>query len=138
MTTIACDGKSMASDGQGDVADTIVVRTRCKIERLADGSLLGFAGNGHDGALLAAFLSDETAKPPKLDECAALRLFPDGSLHYISEPGRHIAVDPPCAIGSGMQFALGAMEAGSSPKEAVEIACRRDPFSGGKIAVLSP
>jgi hypothetical protein len=31
MTTIACDGKSMASDGQGDVADTIVVRTRCKI-----------------------------------------------------------------------------------------------------------
>lgn len=30
------------------------------------------------------------------------------------------------AVGSGYQFALGAMEAGKSPTEAVRIACRRD------------
>jgi ATP-dependent protease HslVU (ClpYQ) peptidase subunit len=60
----------------------------------------------------------------------------------IATDGRSMAadgqsIDPPFAIGSGMDFALGAMDAGKSPAEAVEIACRRDPHSGGEVTSLS-
>jgi len=37
------------------------------------------------------------------------------------------------ASGSGMEFALGAMEAGASAKEAVKIACKYDIRSGGRV-----
>lgn len=37
------------------------------------------------------------------------------------------------AIGSGAQYAIGAMDAGSSAIEAVEIASHRDPGTGGRI-----
>jgi ATP-dependent protease HslVU (ClpYQ) peptidase subunit len=36
------------------------------------------------------------------------------------------------AIGSGAAFAMGAMDAGATAKEAVKIACR-DVYTGGKI-----
>ena len=38
----------------------------------------------------------------------------------------------PYAIGSGSEYALGAMDAGATAKEAVKIACR-DVFTGGVI-----
>jgi ATP-dependent protease HslVU (ClpYQ) peptidase subunit len=34
------------------------------------------------------------------------------------------------AIGSGMQFAIAAMEAGKTPYEAVKIASKHDPHTG--------
>lgn len=135
MTTIATDGKTMAGDGQGDISDTVVAFTRPKVRRLSDGSLFGLSGNGHDADALAAWLIDG-GKPPKLGETMALRLMLNGTLQYINEECRPIEIDLPAAIGSGMHLALGAMEAGASPKQAVEVACRRDPFSGGKITAL--
>jgi ATP-dependent protease HslVU (ClpYQ) peptidase subunit len=42
----------------------------------------------------------------------------------------------PAAIGSGSLLALGAMEAGVSPEQAVGIAAKRDIGTGGKITVL--
>jgi ATP-dependent protease HslVU (ClpYQ) peptidase subunit len=41
--------------------------------------------------------------------------------------------DPFWAIGSGAKIALGAMEYGASAVEAVDIACKFDPYTGGKI-----
>lgn len=40
-------------------------------------------------------------------------------------------------IGSGAEFALGAMEAGAGPESAVEIAIRRDVYSGGAIQTIN-
>jgi ATP-dependent protease HslVU (ClpYQ) peptidase subunit len=37
------------------------------------------------------------------------------------------------AIGSGEEYAIGAMDAGLSAKDAVKIACNRDIYSGGRI-----
>lgn len=39
----------------------------------------------------------------------------------------------PFAMGTGESFAMGAMDAGASPEEAVRIAAARDPFTGGAI-----
>lgn len=44
-----------------------------------------------------------------------------------------IPLVPPYAIGSGRDFAMGAMLAGASARQAVEIACARDIYSGGAI-----
>jgi len=42
-------------------------------------------------------------------------------------------LDVPYAIGSGMDFAIGAMDMGASAKEAVQVASKRDIYTGGKI-----
>jgi hypothetical protein len=42
-------------------------------------------------------------------------------------------VDHPRAIGSGSDHALTAMDMGATAKEAVKMAMKRDPFTGGKI-----
>ncbi len=39
----------------------------------------------------------------------------------------------PFAIGSGRDFALAAMDMGATAKEAVEVAARRDVYTGGTI-----
>lgn len=41
------------------------------------------------------------------------------------------------SIGSGYAFALGAMDMGASPREAIEVAATRDPNTGGKIRELT-
>jgi hypothetical protein len=46
------------------------------------------------------------------------------------------SVRPPCAIGSGMDFALAAMACGKTAAEAVEIAARFDPNTGGRVDVI--
>lgn len=40
------------------------------------------------------------------------------------------------AIGSGSKLAMGAMEAGASAQKAVEIACRRDPYTALPIVTM--
>ncbi len=40
------------------------------------------------------------------------------------------------AIGTGAQFALGALDAGATPLQAVEIACNRDEKSGGRLRTI--
>lgn len=74
---------------------------------------------------------------PKIKDTAALRLMPDGKLFYVNESLEPVEVGAPCAVGSGMDFAIGAMEHGATPEEAVGIASKRDPGTGGTITVLS-
>jgi ATP-dependent HslUV protease subunit HslV len=115
--------------------DTIVASNRPKVRRLPDGSLFGMAGRSIDGDVLAAWLV-EGGKKPKVESLSALRLLPNGTLHYISEVCDPVEIDAPCAVGSGGDFAIGALDAGLSAEEAVAIAMKRDPGTGGKITVL--
>lgn len=50
----------------------------------------------------------------------------DGQIQLINHWGYY-------AWGSGVEFAMGALAHGATAIEAVEIAIRHDPFSGGKI-----
>lgn len=41
------------------------------------------------------------------------------------------------AVGSGMFLAIGAMELGANPEQAVKVACKYDLYCGGKITKLT-
>jgi ATP-dependent protease HslVU (ClpYQ) peptidase subunit len=41
------------------------------------------------------------------------------------------------AVGSGSDFALGALAAGATPQEAVKIATQLDAYTGGKVRVVN-
>jgi ATP-dependent protease HslVU (ClpYQ) peptidase subunit len=125
----------MAGDGQAEAINSIIASARVKVKRLPDGSLFGMAGEGHASDLVERWLIDG-GKKPVVKEMSALHLMADGRLYYFSENCEPVEIEPPCAVGSGMEFAIGAMEAGATPKQAVEIAARRDPGTGGKITVL--
>lgn len=135
MTTIATDGKSMAGDGRGVACGTIISAQGLKVGRLSDGSLFGMAGAKEDRVPVVEWL-ENGGKKPKVQRLSALHLRADGSLWYFNELLNPSGADLPCAVGSGMDLAIGAMEAGASPEMAVEIAARRDPDTGGTITVL--
>lgn len=135
MTTIATDGKTMAADGQAEVSGSILTSDSVKVVRLPDGSLFGSAGRRIDRPKAVAYMVDG-GKKPKLVDFQALHLKVDGSLWYLNEELEPTRVNVPCAVGSGMDFALGAMDFGASPEEALAVAIERDPSSGGLISVL--
>ena len=137
MTTIACDGHWMAGDGQAEAQGTILATNRRKVVRLSDGSLFGSSGRSIDGDAVAKWLIDGGKRPKVLTGWCALRLHGGGRLEYLTQDLEPVSIDVPAAVGSGMDFALGAMLAGATPKQAVEIAAQRDIGTGGTITVLS-
>lgn len=138
MTTIATDGESMAGDGMAvDHCETIVNMNRRKVFKLADGRIIGGAGNSFDVAAWREWLEGGKAGdcPIQSEQFGGLILNRDGAVLWVDYKGRETEVPPPSAIGSGQDFAIGAMEAGAAPDIAVAIAAKRDPHSGGDIVV---
>lgn len=125
----------MAGDGIVVTASDMIVETHVsKIVRLKDGRILGVAGRRSDLVVLAEWL--EAGMPmerPKFDSDAVV-IGPDGAF-YIDERLHPLPSAVPTALGSGRRHALTAMDMGASPKTAVEMAARRDPFTGGSITV---
>lgn len=138
MTTIATDGKSMAGDGQvQDHCDMIVATDRHKVFRLSDGRIVGAAGNSADAHAWCKWLDNNKDGPCPIqsEQFAGLILQCDGSVLWVDHKGREELTPTPCAIGSGQEIAIGAMDAGATPDQAVAIACKRDIYSGGTIRV---
>jgi ATP-dependent protease HslVU (ClpYQ) peptidase subunit len=136
MTTIATDGKSMAGDGARFRNDTAVAFNAAKVTRLRDGSILGCSGATVDCEALRAWLDEGgEGDRPKAESLTALWLRTPADVRHFSERGPHIEVELPAAVGTGSDLALGAMLAGVSPHQAVEIAKSRDVYTGGKITV---
>jgi ATP-dependent protease HslVU (ClpYQ) peptidase subunit len=139
VTTIATDGKTLAADGLVTDQETIVSTNASKVRRLPSGDVVGVAGKLVDTITFARWLKDgERGKPDVWDKSEALLLRADGAVFWIDSDGHFAEAPRIAAIGSGAVFALAAMDAGAGPKEAVEIACRRDIHSGGTIIVMEP
>lgn len=60
----------------------------------------------------------------------------DGLTYYTDNVPYPLAVLPPFAIGSGADYAMGAMRHGASPRQAAEIACELCISCGGPVQVL--
>lgn len=100
------------------------------------GSLFGIAGVTTKAMKVVDWLAagcPDGAKPDTDDEFAILQLTHDGIWFWDSALRPIKFGTPYAAIGSGADFALGAMLAGKSPKQAVEIACKLDEGSGPPI-----
>lgn len=133
MTTIATDGFSIAADGMTQHRSTVISTSSRKLHRLPDRSAVG--GAGDVGRIKAAISALSEGRPLPTGEYSLLRLEASGRvlIYDGASPDQPVDVPAPAAIGSGMDLALGALEVGASPREAIAIAKRRDPHTGGTI-----
>lgn len=140
MTVIVTDGHLMACDGLIEDNQTIVSTIAKKIDRLSDGSLVGTAGDCLVGDLIVKWINTSPRKRgeyPGDGQTRALHLMPNGVLHlYCREcKGNPLPVDPPYAIGSGMDYALAALDMGGTVSQAVAVAIKRNAYCGGDIQI---
>ena len=83
------------------------------------------------------FLDGEEGDPPVEDETKALVIDPRGKVEMFEADGTIEWRAPYLAIGSGKEFALGAMFMGATAQEAVRAAMQFDPYSGGRVMTLT-
>jgi hypothetical protein len=132
MSVVAYKDGVMAGDSRGWAGRYKASPGRKrKIHRLKDGSLLGVSSSqvgmaDKFAAWMKAGGDPDAWKGGRPDTLSALLVRPNGDL-FVAEDG--IDWTGPMkgtrmyAIGSGSDFALGAMVAGKTAKEAVKIAC---------------
>jgi 20S proteasome alpha/beta subunit len=66
----------------------------------------------------------------------ALALTARGIMVYEYSPEPYLISDKFCAIGSGAQAALAVMHMGYTTREAVKVAAKIDPYTGGRVRTL--
>jgi hypothetical protein len=142
MTTIATDGRTIAADG--------LRRTGwgCKMDMTVEkihvryGRIYALAGSY---ALVTPAIEwhHKGADPHDLPRCekddgwSLMVLERDGSIATYNNQAPYPEKQSfPFIMGSGCDYALGAMDHGATPEEAVRIACRRDESTGGEIQVI--
>jgi hypothetical protein len=134
MTTVAYDGQTLATDRQS--CGSYKTRSK-KMWRLSNGDL--FAGAGVIEQILAvrAWLEEGGAKPDGLVEFVGILVDQNGRAYRLEEKLiRDPILEHHHAVGSGAPFAITAMHLGKSAREAVLIAARFDPRTGGGVDVL--
>lgn len=132
MTTIATDGKSMAGDSLTSGSNTIL-RFAPKVLKAPDGRIFGCCGLVTDCLKFQAWMLNGGDQPELTDDFDALILNTDGTVDWIDKNYTPVRYMVPHAIGSGSEYALGAMFMGADPAKAVEIAMIRDLSTGGDI-----
>ncbi|HEX8577982.1 MAG TPA: hypothetical protein VF655_00120 [Allosphingosinicella sp.] len=137
MTTIACTSAGMAGDGRIMRGSIIAAESAVKVHRLEDGTLVGCAGQTLDSMAFRDWLAggEEGKRPKASSPFGALVFKPDETLWYYADGSSGAIVDTPMAIGSGSELAMGAMLAGADAEQAVKVAARVDPYTGGRITV---
>lgn len=146
MTVVAWDGRTLAADRRLDWAGTLYAGS--KLLRFPDGRLVGHAGNRTLALELVGWIrrGARRGRRPRPDDdvqatCSVLVVQLDGSALIWTEswdaPVHELAAGEPCALGSGREFALGAIEAGADAVRAVEIAIARCEGCGDGIDTLT-
>ncbi len=139
MTVIAWDGTTLAADKLSNYRG--IRGTVTKIWRLSDGRLFG--GSGDFGAVIG--LKDHLDKGAPLpvsqsdkdDWALAMLVERDGGVYIYERWANRFRIENPFyAIGSGAEYAMGAMGAGVSAARAVEIASERCTTCGGGVDIL--
>jgi hypothetical protein len=150
MTTCLYDRrtKTIVADTQNTDASGYIYRTN-KIERLKNGSY--FLGSGHcftigQCRIWAENDFAETSRPDfgvflsDTDEYGfcCLVISPDGKEVTLvdNEMQPSTVKDKYISVGSGASYAIGAMDAGADPIQAVKIACKRDGSTSEPIDVV--
>jgi hypothetical protein len=139
LTTIAVNRKQIAADRQANHSGGLKFKVRTKLYSFDNPMFykrtfhVGLAGNIDIFPPILEYFADPTKyeKPPKIKGGEGIILSADGKIWTFSNPSLWLYVDQSYyAIGSGMNFAMGAMAAGSTPYEAVKYAEKLDPQSG--------
>ena len=133
MTTIALDADAIAADSQltldesyrASARETKILKKGRKIYACAGTPIISELIDWHEGKI----------KNDDLPACAWELLVYTGKewRSYDSDFLSGIVAHPPYAIGSGAKFALGAMLAGATAVQAVNIASQLDIYTSGPI-----
>lgn len=137
MTTIATDGRTMAGDGLVTGNGIKHMQSNIKVHKLPCGTLVGLSGCTYVQQEALEFVAGDRDTLDAGDDFEALILYPDGTCEAMDGKGRRYQQSVPAVTGSGGAIALGAMAAGATPREAVEIATRYDTTTGGEIIELA-
>lgn len=140
MTCICWDGHQLAADRRSAGNGPICIVT--KIRRGSDGRLVGAAGNTSAcQALMAWIAAGEQGEPPLPIESdkwtEMLMIAGDGGIWIWGDHGRFQIHNTQIAIGSGAQYALGAMACGKTAAEAIAIAALYDHCTGADADTLT-
>lgn len=133
MTTIAFDGRFLASDGRELYSDMIVSDRTKKVFFLEKKRMyVAVAGaSRYVSEILLAIESDDASHLPDDLDCDILVIGED-LIPLLGETLSDLTpVAFPIAIGSGAQVAIGAMLHGANAIEAISYAAKIDPGSGG-------
>lgn len=139
MSVVAWDGRTLATDRQATNAG--MIREAAKSRELAPGHVIAWTGEQMQGLVLAQWYTggavvslwpafQRTERWTRLVVASEGRLF-----EYEQEPYLEEIVEPFFAFGAGRDFAMGALAAGASARQAVEIACRWSDSCGLGIDV---
>jgi hypothetical protein len=142
MTTIALRDGIMAADSRAYSGDRRPMGFKQKVFRLPDGSLFGATSSqpGLADMIRRAWIEFGQYDKNLPDEMAGQALIAklDGSIYYYA--GWKSFVGPLdgdyFAIGSGEDYAVGAMAMGASATKAIEVASIHDVFTDGPIRSL--
>lgn len=93
---------------------------------------IGFAGDAGTIGDYVRWLYTQDGKPPRTGNRIEMLMLNNRREIYYSHNGVNwLNINEPfCAIGSGMHFALGALQTGATPLEAVKAASKLDPATG--------
>ncbi len=153
MTTIAYRDKTMCSDSQATRGDFIDNLSTTKIFEAGEGILIGISGSALDALEFVEWFKDtleasnvqeqnpyvSVLPPEKLvnENFHCLVAYPDDTVYEFFGCEKVMeCAESYAAVGSGMFYAMSAMDAGASAEEAVGVAIKRDVFSGGDIQVF--
>lgn len=151
MTTIVFRDGIIAADNQVTSEGGTRLGTRAKLLRIGDG-VFGFAGDVNAveraSTYLRALYGQSRGFAALFGHIPHRPDLPEGSVTVIEVSRRGVRMygaslfpepiaGPYFAIGSGRDFALGALAMGATAAEAVRAAIQFDVYSGGPIQALS-
>lgn len=133
MTTICYRDGVMAADSRAYCGDKMPVGSKVKISRLKNGTLIGVSSTEVGaGEMVRKWVEDGMSEDEDLPEAFTLLMAkPDGSV-FLAEGSTMLSGPLRAdffAIGSGEQFAYGAMMMGADAIEAAEVGAKADVWS---------
>lgn len=141
MTTIAANKTSIACDLMMTHSSGLALKSSSKVLEVpghlaqemfgVKKALIGFAGSTEEWGNVVNFIAmGGEGKLPRLRHTELLMLNPEGLWHSVSLSNWTKVNDPYFSIGSGMQYAMGALASGKSPLEACKVAAKFDKSTG--------
>lgn len=141
MTTIACNKEALYGDlqftqpsnGHKFKGKSKVFKVKAHPDVYHEDFIVGFCGTAVDIVTVISYFTmpDMFDKPPKVKDMTGLVLTASQQIFLLEDYTKWLAVDAKYfAIGSGAQYALGAMAEGAHPRDAVKIAMKHDAFTG--------
>lgn len=136
MTTIAFDGHSLAADRQVS-SDGALYRHSIKLHHVPGGVFACAGSVSQTHKFLRWYKAGMKSEPPVLDCFDAISLV-KGKVSEWEGSDEIPSDNQKLAIGSGMVWAMAAMDFGMSAREAVTYAATRDNQTGGTVDVYLP